>query len=111
MNVAEPAPVAAQTPGVTGAVAVIYCLVGLGFLIAIAIGTDVSGQRLRWSDAWLAVLIFGAGIGVLRRTVWGRWLGYLFSLPLILGVPVGTLLGGFMILHLTRYRAVFTKWY
>ena len=97
--------------GMTAALAVIYGLYGAGFLIAIGAGSTIQGMQLEWADAWLPALILAAGVGVWRRTRWGRWLGYLVSLPLLLGVPIGTMLGGFMIWQLTKYRESFSKVY
>jgi len=98
-------------PGMTGAIAVIYVLYGTGLLLAIAMGGSVQGIELMWSDAWFPALILVAAFGILRRTRWGRWLGYLVSLPLLVGVPIGTMLGGNMIWHLTKFRALFSRLY
>jgi hypothetical protein len=97
--------------GITGFLAIAYMIFGLGFLIAIATHGSVQGMRLEWGDAWLPALILIAGIGILRRTHWGRWLGYIVSLPLLLGVPIGTILGGYMIWQLSKYRAAFSRAY
>jgi hypothetical protein len=86
-------------------------LFGSGLLIAIAMHGSIQGIELGWFDAWLPVLIVIAGIGILRRTHWGRWLGYIVSLPLLIGVPIGTIIGGYMIWQLTKYRAAFSKGY
>jgi hypothetical protein len=101
----------AQELGTTRFLAVLYMLFGSGFLIAIAMHGSVQGIELGWPDAFLPVLIVFAGIGVIRRTHWGRWLGYLVSLPLLVGVPIGTILGGYMIWQLSRYRAAFSRAY
>jgi hypothetical protein len=98
-------------PGITGFLAIIYMLYGSGFLIAITMHGSVQGIELGWPDAWVPALIVIAGIGVLRRTRWGRWLGYMVSLPLLFGVPIGTILGGYMIWQLSRHRAAFSRAY
>jgi len=98
-------------PGMAGAVAVIYALYGTALLVAIAMGGSIQGIELGWPDAWFPALILIASAGVLRRSRWGRWLGYLVSLPLLIGVPIGTMLGAYMIWHLTKYRALFSKSY
>ena len=95
--------------GMTGAIAVMYGLYGVGLLIVIGMGGSIRGIQLGWHDAWFPILILVTALGVLRRTAWGRWLGYVVSLPLLLGVPIGTILGGYMIWHLTKYRASFSK--
>jgi hypothetical protein len=94
-------------PGVTGAIAIIYCLYGVSLLVVIGLGDSALGMPPSWADAVIPVLLIVTGVGVLRRTRWGRWLGYFVSLPLLLGVPIGTLLGGYMIWHLTQYRRHF----
>ena len=67
---------------------------------------------MNWkTDIWLPVFWLLVSVGTLRRTKWGRWLSYPISSVLLLGVPFGTLLGGFMLWHLTKYRAAFNKWY
>jgi len=101
----------ASSTGVTGAVAIIYCLLGLAFLGIIVSGGTLAGFRLGWADAAFPLLLVVGGVGTLRGTRWGRWLSYLVSAPFLLGVPVGTLVGGFMIWHLTLYRRSFTRWY
>jgi hypothetical protein len=98
-------------PGMTGAIAVCYFFLGAAVLLAIAMGGSIQGIDLLWSDAWLPALIVISALGILRRTHWGRWLGYLVSLPLLVGVPLGTILGGYMIWHLTKFRASFSRAY
>ena len=110
MSVADTSDRVAGSTGVTGVIAIIYCLFGLGFLGVIASGATLAGFHLRWVDAWFPLLMAAGGIGTLRRTRWGRWLSYVISAPFLPGVPVGTLIGGFMIWHLTRYRREFTRW-
>ena len=100
-----------QEPGMTGLLAIIYMLYGSALLIAVAMHGSIQGIKLGWPDAWLPALIVVAGIGILRRTYWGRWIGYLVSLPLLIGVPIGTILGGYMIWHLSRHRAAFSRAY
>jgi hypothetical protein len=97
--------------GTTGFLALIYMVFGSGFLIAIAMHGSVQGIELAWSDAWVPALIVVAGIGILRCTHWGRWLGYVVSLPLLIGVPIGTILGGYMIWQLSKHRAAFSRAY
>ena len=56
-----------------------------------------------------AALLGTAGAGIAPRTACGRWLGYLASALPFVGIPIGTLLGGLMIWHLTEYRAAFVR--
>ncbi|HEU4590922.1 MAG TPA: hypothetical protein VFS13_08445 [Steroidobacteraceae bacterium] len=95
--------------GMTAVIAVIYLFYGTALLVAIALGGSIQGIALEWIDARLPLLILFAAVGILRRASWGRLLGYLVSLPLLGGVPIGTMLCGFMIWQLTKYRAAFVK--
>ena len=98
--------------GLTKAISVIYLLLGAALVIAVLSGAEMSGIKLKWrSDIWLPSLIILAAVGTLRRTKWGRWVSYLISCVLLLGVPIGTFLGGYMLWHLTKYRAAFNRWY
>jgi hypothetical protein len=103
-----------QTPdvGLTRAISIIYLFYGLGFLVAAIGGAEVAGIKLEWStDVWVPLIFVLAAIGTLRRTKWGRWMSYPMSILFLPGVPIGTLLGGFMLWHLTRYRIEFNRWY
>lgn len=97
--------------GLTKPIAIIYLLLFGAFLAAALLNLNVAGFQLdRNYDAWFPAALIVVAIGILRRTIWGRWLCYIVSLPLIAGVPIGTLLGGFMVWHLTKYRGAFNKW-
>jgi len=98
--------------GLTKAVAIIYLLLGTAFVVAVLSGAEFAGLKLKWhTDIWVPVIIMLAAVGTLRRTKWGRWLSYLVSSFMLVGVPVGTFLGGYMLWHLTKYRAAFNQWY
>ena len=98
--------------GLTKAISVIYFLLGVAFTVAVLRGTEVAGTKLEWrSDIWVAVFIILGAFGTLRRTKWGRWMTYIISSVFLFGVPIGTFLGGFMLWHLTKYRAAFNQWY
>jgi hypothetical protein len=74
-------------------------------------GARIAGTTLTWEyDAWAPLFVIIGAIGVLMRTRWGRWMTYPLSVFLLLAVPIGTLLGGFMIWHLTKYRDAFNRW-
>ena len=60
-------------------------------------------------DAILPSLLALAGVGAYFRQPWGRWMCYFFSVILLVGVPIGTILGGLMIYYLTIYRAQFVR--
>lgn len=98
--------------GLTKAVATIYLFFGAAAIAAVLSGAEIADVKLDWrTDIWLPATIVLAAIGTLRRTKWGRWLSYVISGFIILGVPIGTFLGGYMLWHLTKYRAAFNKWY
>lgn len=98
--------------GLTRAVSIVYLLIGIGFAIASIAGVEIRGIILDWKyDIWIPLFFIITAIGTIRFTIWGRWFSYLVSFFVLYGVPIGTLLGFFMIWHLTKYRSVFNKWY
>jgi len=108
----EPAPVAAaksRTPGLITHIAVVYVLLGLALAVAATMHTEIGGVRLDTWDAVAPILLILAGVGAILRKKWGRWSCYFFSAILLLGVPIGTLLGGLMLYHLTIYRDQFAR--
>lgn len=50
-----------------------------------------------------------SSIGAIRRKSWGRWLYYGFSVLILPFVPLGTIVGGLMIYHLTVHRDQFGR--
>jgi hypothetical protein len=60
-------------------------------------------------DAWLPGLLIIAAIGAILRRPWGRWLCYVFSISMLPEVPLGTIVGGLMIYHLTVHRDQFRR--
>ena len=97
--------------GQTKNVAIIYGVISVALIAAVITGQNINGQQLSTkSDIWLPVFLLLTAIGVYRKTRWGRWLGYLVSIPFFINVPVGTFLGGYMLWHLTKYRGSFKQW-
>jgi hypothetical protein len=97
--------------GQTRKVAIIYSIISIGFIVAVMTEQSFSGLQLTVeSDIWLPLLLLIASIGVIRKTIWGRWFGYLVSIPFVINAPIGTFLGGYMIWHLTKYRHLFKTW-
>lgn len=98
--------------GLTKAISIIYFLLGTAFVIGVLRGAEIGGIKLEWqTDIWVPALIVFGALGTLRRTRWGRWISYVTSSVFLLGVPIGTFLGGFMLWHLTKYRAAFNRWH
>lgn len=103
-----------QTPdvGLTKAISIVYIFFGIAFAIAALESAEIAGIKLNWkNDIWVPLFWILAAVGTLRRTKWGRWMSYVFSSIFLLGVPIGTLFGGFMLWHLTKYRVAFNRWY
>ena len=97
--------------GVTSTVSIIYILINMGFVLAALSESAINSVTLNAKDdVWLPTIIILISLGIMRQTRWGRWFGYLISFPLIFVLPLGTLLGGYMIWHLTKYRLSFVKW-
>ncbi len=98
--------------GLTKAISIIYFILGLGVIVAALNEIEINGIVLNWKyDIWAPIFIMIIALATIRKTKWGRWLSYPFSIVILIGVPVGTILGGFMLWHLTKYRAAFTRWY
>jgi hypothetical protein len=101
-----------QNVGLTKAISIIYLIFSFGMVVAIVNGSKIGSITLNIKeDIWFPILIAVIAIATIRRTKWGRWLSYMLSFFVMLGVPIGTFLGGFMVWHLTKYRASFNKWY
>ncbi len=97
--------------GLTRTISLFYIALFGSILIAALLNAEFMGTPLdRSRDAWVPFLLVVVSCGVYRRTRWGRWLAYPVSLFLCLGVPLGTVLGGFMVWHLTKYRSAFNRW-
>ena len=98
--------------GLTKAVSIIYFFLGIAFAVMVIKEIELQGIVLSWKqDIWIPLLFIVSAIGTIRLTKWGRWLSYVTSILCLLGVPIGTIIGGFMIWHLTKYRASFSQWY
>ena len=98
--------------GLTKGIGYIYLILFSTIFSAALLNVSVAGIQLnRAYDTWLPLILMAISIGVIRKTRWGRWLAYPVSIFLLIGVPIGTVLGGFMIWHLTKYRTAFSKWY
>jgi hypothetical protein len=98
-----------RTPGLITPIAVTYVALGLLAALAAICGVRVGSIQMSVMDAILPLLLSLAGVGAYFRQTWGRWTCYFFSAILLLGVPIGTILGVLMIYHLTIYRGQFSR--
>ena len=103
----QPPDPATKKGGLITQIASIYLLLGLVLAVLALLRVKIgSYQLVPWNAATPALLAL-AGLGAILRKQWGRWSCYFFSVILLLGVPIGTILGGLMIYHLTIYRRQF----
>ncbi len=79
------------------------------YIVAALSGAAINGQQTLPSDTIVLGVWLIAAIATLKRRNWGRIILYPFSALLLLGVPLGTVLGGFMIYHLTKHRDLFIQ--
>ena len=98
-----------RVPGQINLVAWTYVILGSGLGIASLAGAEFGPFRLSAVDAIVPVLLIFGAIGAILRRPWGRWLCYVLSALLLPAVPLGTILGGFMIYYLTVYRDQFRR--
>jgi hypothetical protein len=89
-------------------IACIYFALGITFFAMSVLHVQLAGQRLGLQSAVLPALLALGAVGTLLRRPWGRYLSGFFSVILLIGVPIGTFLGGFMLYHLTRNKDLFT---
>ena len=103
----QPPDPATKKGGLITQIASIYLLLGLVLAVLALLRVKIgSYQLVPWNAATPALLAL-AGLGAILRKQWGRWSCYFFSVIFLLGVPIGTILGGLMIYHLTIYRRQF----
>jgi hypothetical protein len=91
------------------AIAWIYVAFGTGVLIATLSGAQLGPLPLSPIDAILPALLIVAAVGAILRKPWGRWLCYVFSVLILPGIPLGTIVGGLMIYNLTIHRDQFRR--
>ena len=103
----QPPDPATRKGGLITQIGTIYLLMGLVLAVLALLRLKIGGYQLVPWNAVTPALLAVAGIGAILRKQWGRWSCYFFSVVLLLGVPIGTILGGLMIYHLTIYRAQF----
>jgi hypothetical protein len=98
-----------RVPGLITPIAWIYVALGLTVVVACLIEAEVGPVQLSPVDAVGPGLLIVAGVGAILRRPWGRWLCYAVSALLMLGAPIGTIIGVLMIYHLTIYRNQFGR--
>lgn len=98
-----------STAGQITSIAWIYAVYGAGGVIACIAGAQIGQARLSSVDALLPALMIVAAIGAIRRKSWARWLCYAFSVFILPGAPLGTIVGGLMIYQLTIHRGQFRQ--
>jgi hypothetical protein len=90
-------------------IAWMYIIYGLALGAACLAEAEIGPIRLSAIDAVVPALQVVAAIGAILRRPWGRWLCYVFSVLLLPGVPLGTIIGGLMIYQLTIHRDQFRR--
>jgi len=88
-------------------IASLYALYGLVLCLLCLAEAEVARVQLSAVDAFLPLLLIVAAVGAILRKPWGRWLCYVFSVLILPGAPLGTIIGVLMIYHLTIYRDQF----
>jgi hypothetical protein len=104
------APQQISRPRVAGqitAIAWIYIIFGVVLLAACFADADIGQFRLSVFDLWIPGLLVLAAVGAILRKPWGRWSCYVVSALMLVGVPLGTIIGGLMIYNLTVHRGQF----
>jgi len=98
-----------RVPGLITPIAWIYVAFGLAMVVACFIEAQIGPVQLSPVDAVGPGLLIVAGVGAILRRPWGRWLCYAVSALLMLGAPIGTIIGVLMIYHLTVHRHQFGR--
>lgn len=95
--------------GVIKVIAWIYLVLGATWAAMCLLHVQVAGQQLGSLAAILPALLALGAIGTLLRRQWGRYLSVFFSVILLFAVPIGTLLGAFMLYQLVHNKALFAR--
>ncbi len=86
-----------------------YAIYGLLLAAACFARAQIGPAQLSPADAFLPGLLIAAAMGAILRRPWGRYLCYIFSVLILPGAPLGTIMGGLMIYHLTAHRRQFRR--
>jgi len=84
-----------------------YVVLGVAFSVGALLHVKIGPLQMGPLDMVSTGLLVLAGVGAILRARWGRWLAYAMSAILLLGIPIGTILGALMIYHLTIHRDQF----
>jgi len=98
-----------RVPGSITPIAWIYTVYGFALVVACFARAQIAGIQLSAVDAVVPGLLIVAAVGAILRRPWGRWLCYAFSVLMLPGAPIGTIIGGLMIYHLTIHRDQFRR--
>ncbi len=104
---AQPLRTDKRMPGLITPIGWVYVLLGSAMCGAAYLEVTMGPLHLRPIDPLSPALLALAGVGAILRLRWGRWLAYLMSALILIGIPIGTVLGVLMIYHLTIYKAQF----
>jgi hypothetical protein len=96
-------------PGQVTPIAWMYAVFGLALCLACLAGAQIGPVQLSAVDAFFPLLLIVAAVGAILRKAWGRWLCYVFSVLMLPAAPLGTIIGGLMIYHLTVHRDQFRR--
>jgi len=96
-------------PGQITSIAWIYAVFGLAVFIACLTGAQIGPVPLSTIDALTPALLIISAVGAMFRRPWARWLCYVFSVLMLPGIPLGTIVGGRMIHQLTVHRDQFRR--
>ena len=102
--------------GVIKTIAALYIIAAV-VLIGVLIVVSFSGWDLEVGEffevdpvlglGWFPALVIVASLGMMSRKRWGRYMGYLVSIPIIFIFPFGTFLAAVLIWRLTTQRATY----
>ena len=85
-----------------------YIVLGVVLSAGALLHATIGPVRLAPLNLVSTALLILAGVGAILRAPWGRWLAYAMSAILLVGIPIGTILGALMIYHLTIHRDQFS---
>jgi uncharacterized membrane protein HdeD (DUF308 family) len=94
------------------AICILYVVFGaIAILGGIGMVSDPKGMEVPPAVGW-AVLVGGAiglisAIGVLRKSPWGVPVCQIVSAVYLFGFPIGTILGGYFLLHIGQVKRAF----
>lgn len=77
--------------------------------IAVLVGSDMATTGMTELAIMGILLPWYAltGVGLIRRQVWGRYLGFMTAAFSLLGFPIGTLIGVLVLISLSRSARLF----